>query len=435
MFNSKKIAKQILITAIIISFIFSLTNYTNSSKNIDDLFYVMAIGVDKGTTAKYKISFQLTDIESGATDAATKSDNNSSEENSGNTKSGAGSSQASNYLIYTAETDSLDNCINIINGYVNKNISLSHCKLLLFSEEIARDSVKDIVESMINKVEIRPDCNIVISRIPVDEFQGNDTPTISKVLSKYYDIASNPESGRGYSESVKLSDFYFCLNDSFCEPFATLGITSNAEKNTSTNTAFQPSNLDVQSRSLVSNPPEASVATVGLAVFKKDKLVGELSANQTMALQFITNQFNYCTVNMPSPFHNNETVDLYISSIRDPKINIYIDNGSPFVEIKLYMTAKLLSFNSNDSVSLTKDNLKILENHVANFLKEQVYDYCNTSSKKLNADVASLGKYAVKNFKTIDEWEKYNWLANYKNAIFKIETSVNIKSSHLLTND
>lgn len=433
--HSQKIGKTILFIAIILTFIFSLSHYTNSSESLDDIFYVMAIGIDTGNTAKYKISVQMTNIESGATDAATKSDDESSSESSENGKESSGSSQASNYLIYTAETDSLDNCINIINGYVNKNISLSHCKLVLFSEKIAKNGVRDIIEDLINKVEIRPDCNIVISKIPANEFQNEPEPSVDKILSKYYDVASNPENGRGYSQSVKLSDFYFCLNDSFGEPFATLGITSNPKRNTESNQTFEPSNLNAQSRSLVSHPPEASVSTIGLAVFKKDQLVGTLSASQTMALQLITNQFNYCTVNIPSPFHNGETMDMYISSIKDPKVKVFINQGSPFVEIKLYITAKILSFNTNDQFTLSQENIDILKNHVSTYLKEQVYDYCDESARKLNADVAKIGKYAVKNFLTTDEWEKYNWLDNYQNSTFKVEVNVNIKSSHLLTND
>ena len=433
MLNSQKILKQILLTGIIISFLFSLTNYTNSSENLDSIVYVMAIGMDKGETSKYKISLQLTDMESGATDAATKSDSNSS--GSKNGEDSSGTSQATNYRIYTVETDSLDSSINIVNGYVNKNVSLSHCKLLLLSEDIAKEGIKDIVDSMVNKVEIRPDCTIVVSKIPAEEFQGKDKPKISSVLADYYDIASNPENGRGYSESVKLSDFYSRLNDTFCEPYATLGITSNPKENTIMTNKNQTSNLDVQSRSLISNPPESAVETIGLAVFKKDKLVGTLSSNQTMAFQLITHNFNYCTLNMPSPFHQSETLDVYIATAKNPKIKVNIGNGSPFVEIKLYITAKVLSFNTNSQITLTEENLKIIENHVRQYLQEQVYDYLNETSKNLNTDIAEIGRFAVKNFKTSKEWEQYNWLENYRNATFKVEVSVNIKSEHLLTSD
>ena len=57
MFN--KLFKKFLMIIIIISLIFSFNSYTNSSRNLDDQSYVMAIGIDKGQTSDYKISLQL----------------------------------------------------------------------------------------------------------------------------------------------------------------------------------------------------------------------------------------------------------------------------------------------------------------------------------------------------------------------------------------
>lgn len=431
--NKNNLFKSIFIIAIIISFLFSFDIHSNNNKNIDDMAYIMGIGIDVGSTEKYKISLQLTTMESSATDAVIKTSNDSSG-SSGGGSSSSESDTSSKYMIYTMETDSIDSAINIANAYVNKDINLSHCKILVISEDIAKKGIEDIVNSIINKVEVRPDCNIVISKIPADEFDTNtDKPKISEVLAKYYDVTSNIETGRGYSETVKLSDFYLNLNDSFYQPCATLGITSNPALNRSNKTA--PSNLDIQSRSLVSNPKESAVETIGLAVFNQDKLVGTLSANQTMAYQLVTNNFNYCTLNMPSPFNPDETLDLYLSSLKNPKIKVKIINGSPFVDVNLYTTARILSFNSNNISTLTEEKLYIVKNSAVQYLEEQVYDFFNKTSKELNSDIAGIGKYAAKNFKTIEEWDSYNWLENYKNCTFKVNVNVSIKSGHILTNE
>lgn len=64
--------KKIFIIAIIISFIFTFKNHTSTMQSLDDLAYVMAIGVDVGSTAKYKVSLQLSTIESSASEAVTQ---------------------------------------------------------------------------------------------------------------------------------------------------------------------------------------------------------------------------------------------------------------------------------------------------------------------------------------------------------------------------
>lgn len=76
--------KKIFIIAIIISFIFTFKNHTSTMQSLDDLAYVMAIGVDVGSTAKYKVSLQLSTIESSASESVTQpSGGSSSGESSG----------------------------------------------------------------------------------------------------------------------------------------------------------------------------------------------------------------------------------------------------------------------------------------------------------------------------------------------------------------
>ena len=186
--HKNDIFKKIFVFVIILSLLYSVPKYSRSGQDLDDLAYVMAIGVDVGTSAKYKISLQLSTLESSATEAATKSSDNSSGSSS---SSSSGSDTSSNYIINTVETDSLDSAINISNAYVNKDINLSHCKILVLSEDIAKNGVGDIVNALINKVEVRPDCNIIISKVPAGEFTGTNKPEIGDILSKYYNVTAN----------------------------------------------------------------------------------------------------------------------------------------------------------------------------------------------------------------------------------------------------
>ena len=165
--NKTDIVKKIFIIAIIISLLSAFNEYSNSAQNIDDLSYAVAIGVDVGKTAKYRISLQLTTMESSATESAisesTQDSSGSGSESSSNKSSG---DTSSNYIIQTVETDSIDSALNIANSYINKTINLSHCKILLVTEEISKQGVEPLVNSLINKVETRPDCSIIVSKIP-----------------------------------------------------------------------------------------------------------------------------------------------------------------------------------------------------------------------------------------------------------------------------
>lgn len=430
--NKNDIIKKIFIIAIIASLLSAFGEYSNSAQNIDDLSYAVAIGVDVGETAKYRISLQLTTMESSATESAI-SDSSGSSGNPSSSSENSSSNTSSNYIVQTMETDSIDSALNIANSYINKTINLSHCKILLLSEEIAKKGVEPLVNSLINKVETRPDCSIIVSEIPEDEFSNENKPKIEELISKYYDVASNLETGRGYSETIKLNEFYLTLNDTFYQPYASLGTTYNTTKNT--NDKNISSDLDTQSKTLVTNSEKQSVEVMGLAVFKKDKLIGNLTAHQTLSHQLITNELDFSTLNIPSPFNPNETLDIYISSFKSPKIKVDIQNSSPFVQINLYVAARIVSFNSYDINLLTEEKLNLIQNTVKQHLENQLYDYLNRTAKEYNSDISGLGRYAVKNFRTIEDWRNYNWLENYQNSTFKVNIDISIKTGNLLTQE
>ena len=432
--NKTDIVKKIFIIAIIASLLSGFSEYSNSAQNIDDLSYAVAIGVDVGKTAKYRISLQLTTMESSATESAISESSGSSEGSQSSSNPVSSSSDtASNYIIQTMETDSIDSSLNIANSYINKTINLSHCKILLVSEDIAKQGVEPLVNSLINKVETRPDCSIIVSKIPDNEFDDGKKPKIEELISKYYDVASNLETGRGYSETIKLNEFYLTLNDTFYQPYASLGTTYNTTKNT--NDQNVSSNLDTQSKTLVTNSEKESVEVMGLAVFKKDKLVGSLTANQTLSHQLITNELDFSTINIISPFNPNETLDIYISTFKKPNIKVDISNGSPFVQINLYVAARIVSFNSYEINLLTEEKLNLIQNTVKKHLEDQIYDYLNTTAKEFKSDISGLGRYAVKNFQTIDDWNNYNWLENFQNSAFKVNVDTSIKTGNLLTQE
>lgn len=432
--NKTDIIKKIFIIAIITSLLSAFNEYSNSAQNIDDLSYAVAIGVDVGQTAKYRISLQLTTMESSATESAISDTTGGASGGGSSNSTGSSSDEASsNYIVHTMETDSIDSALNIANSYINKAINLSHCKILLVSEEIARQGVEPIVNSLINKVETRPDCSIIVSKIPDNEFDTDTKPKIEELISKYYDVASNIETGRGYSETVKLNEFYLRLNDTFYQPYASLGTTYNTSKNT--NDQNVSSDLDAQSKTLISTPEKQSVEVMGLAVFKKDKLVGTLTANQTLSHQLITNELDFSTINIPSPFNQNETLDIYISTFKTPKIKVDISNGSPFVKVDLYIAARILSFNSYDINILTEDKLNIIQDSVKGHLENQIYDYLNTTAREYKSDISGIGRFAVRNFQTTNDWNNYNWLENYENSTFKVNVDISIKTGNLLTQE
>ena len=148
----------------------------------------------------------------------------------------------------------------------------------------------------------------------------------------------------------------------------------------------------------------------------------------------LTDELDTSTISIPSPFENNNNIDLSISQDNKPKIKVDISNGSPYVTTDITITAQILSINSGNS-RLTPQLVNELESSARQYLTDQIYNYYYKTSKDFNSDISGVGQYALKNFKTIQEWNDYNWLSNYSSCTFKVNLNLSLESGYILTSE
>ena len=59
--------------------------------------------------------------------------------------------------------------------------------------------------------------------------------------------------------------------------------------------------------------------------------------------------------------------------------------------------------------------------------------YLNKTAKEFKSDIVGFGMYALSNFYTIPEWNKYEWLEKYENSSFSVEVYVDVTSKLFFT--
>lgn len=296
--------------------------------------------------------------------------------------------------------------------------------------------ISDIVFTLINNVQARPDCNVIISRCDAYEFLSESKSEIESITSKYYEIIATSSKYTGYTADITLSDMFDRITDSFGEPSAILGSV------TSLNTSSSPTgptsvDTDTIAGETTSNSGESSNAStnidvVGLAVFKGDVLVGELTAMESLCHLILTNRMEECILSVPSPFDENSIIDLYITYEDKTKNSVELINGSPFISTNVHLNAKVLSA-SKTSNFFEEDNLKLVEEYANSYIQHEIENYLYKVSKEYGADIDLFGRYAVKYFSTWDQWMDYNWLDNFQNAFFKVDAKIEVVSSYLIS--
>lgn len=265
--------RNIFIILLLLTLILAFSS-SYTSLSIDNLAYVIAIAIDSAETPNnIQISFQIAKTSS-------ISSNSSSNNNENN-----------NYIINTVESSSISNCINIMNSYIGKELNFSHCKLLIFSEDIAIAGVSKYIYTLSNNVQFRPSTNVVVSKTTAKYYLENSKPSLENLPSKYYTIFPNSSTYTGYTSNSTIGDFYHALTCDSCEPYCILGGIIDEKINTlETYSSSNPLDSGNIKSNEVSIFGERGSENIGLAVFKEDKLVGELNAIETICFTILKNE-------------------------------------------------------------------------------------------------------------------------------------------------
>lgn len=380
--------KNIFILFIILIFISAFSS-SYSSLNLDKLIYVLALGIDKGDNNQLEVTFQFSNPLS---------------------PDSAGSEKAET-LSNTVTASSISSAINLANSYQERQLNLSHCKVIIFSEELAVEGISEEIYTLINDTQIRPSSNIVISKCSAKSYIKQTKPEVENLISKYYEMFAQSSKYTGHMPDATIGKFFNSLICNTCEPFAILG-------NSSTNSSSVHGSNNIEN--------------IGVAVFKNDVLVGELNSNETIAFLNMRNAVDRFLISVPDPFNHNNYIDIYVTPLKSRKVDIDTSSSTPYINVNCYFSARIYSMAEN-SKYLSDDVLAAISNSCNSYLENIISDYLYKTSKSFKSDINGFGNNATKNFLTTKNFENYNWNENYKNAFFKVNVDTSVKSGMLIT--
>ena len=431
-----KVKKILIILLVIVITAFFLTNFS-SIYTIDDYAYVIAMGLDNSDDSNLILSLQIA-IPAGSSKGSESS-----------------SSQSSSSIVSTVKCKNINGGVNLINDYLGQKLNLSYCKAMVFSEDIAKKGIGNYICTATNDIEIRPSCDIIVSKCSALDYITNSKPLLENLSSKYYEIASSSQKDTGLTRTISLMSFYNRYYDSLCEPYAPLssieesngGDSSSSsggksEGEGSSSSSGGKSTSEGSSSSSGGNSESSSKKDVekdnasekiknqGLAIFKDDKLIGEISREETLCYMLVSGKLKEAVINVPSPFEDADYVSLNISSVHS-KNKVEIKNGTPFITCNISLSARVLS-STKTSNYLSKENSLALEYATNSYLNANITDFLYKTSKELKSDFIGFGRNAVRSFKTMDDWKNYDWLNKYQNSEFNVNVNTTVKSSYLL---
>ena len=284
-----KLLRNTFVFLLIVLFIVAFSS-SYASLSMDNLAYVLAIGIDTSDENTLEVTFQFS-----TTTAASES----------------GSTEKTTPVINSVKASSLSNAFNLMNSYMGKEINMSHCKVIIFSESMAYQGISDEIYTLINDTQIRPSANIIVSKCEAKYYINQTKPELENLVSKYYEILTNSSKYTGYIPDSTIGDFFNSLICPTCQPYAILGGINQSETE---NSSIPDSEKD--SSLMANHTPfegENDTENIGVAVFKDDKLVGELNAIETISFLIIKNDVNRFLISVPDPVKQGNYLDIYLN--------------------------------------------------------------------------------------------------------------------------
>ncbi len=372
--------KILLITAIILTILITFIE-AYDARDVENISYIIAIGIDKSDSKEepLRLSIQIA-----------KPD----------TSEGNGTKITTQ--IETVNCNSFNLGLSMLNLKDINELNLSHCNVILISEELAKDGIEDFINTLANNVQIRPTCNILVTQGKTEDFL-NVASKIDDISAKFYSSFINSSQITSYITPCKLSNFYSSLHDDTKAPVA---LYSFINKNT--------------------------IESIGLSVFKDYKMVGRLSGLDTICYNLLTNEFKEATIEVYNPQQTNIPITVNISHYYNTKIDLTLDNNIPKIKCIINVKANILSGNKSFNYS-SEENLQEIEAEINKFIEKNTLALLYKTSRGYESDIIGFNGYFRKNFLTKDELDKYNWDELYKNSEFEIEAHSYLKSGFLFS--
>lgn len=286
---------------------------------------------------------------------------------------------------------------------IGNRLQLSHARVFIVSKDIAREGIVSAIDLINRDVEVRNDMWIAVSKEDLASEILTKSKSEQEIIS--YDIEAAIKNSAKVGkyigvETFKLTDTLLTEGVSPILPMVKL-----AKKDG--NMGFEVSET---------------------AVFKGDKIVGELTERETMMLQF----FNGKDLEFIFPVDSdgNGTVSLEIlGSKRDIKVNLNEDKivMNTYIDID---TA--ISELADSGINYINEEER---NKLKNRAEEQIKSDCNLLVEKLKkqykSDIIGFGKELKK--KKPQKWKKVsnNWDEIFESLDINISVNIDIKYSGL----
>ena len=361
-----------------------LTSCTRGQQ-VENQAYVLIMGIDKNDSGDVILTVQTPKVTS-----------------AGESESSSAGGGGENYLQFSSEGKSFESALEKLEWIVPRQLNLSHLKLIVFSEELARDNdCRRLIYDVVHTERLFSAARAVVCAGSAKDFISNTKAVMGSRLST--DIISTFDHyvQQGFVPDSNLAELYYATESVYSDPVAVYAIAEGKTEPAAPASALAG---DVHAV-LRDTQSEIKTHYLGSALFSEGVCVGVLEGTQTMYLNLLNGSLDYFRYE-----HENQGLELFPAGSSKVHIDLQANPISIKVEICLNISAQEVV---PDLQGLSEE----LENEILNVIR---------IAQEMSVEPFGFADAAAKNFATLKSWKAYRWQERFAEA----NVSVGVKLKH-----
>lgn len=311
--------------------------------------------------------------------------------------------------VYEGKGNTISSAYKDLNSKNPKIPYIGHLEVVIISEDLAKKGMLEALDFLMRNPESRKEFYIVLSKnVEAGTLLKTLAPLESFPSQNIAEIIKSNKDDQSTIVMQKYSAVITNMIDEGVEPIIN-GIELDGNKEEGQ-----------MQESLEKATPSATIKIDKIGIFKKDKLLGWSTHDETVGINIINNSAGFILL-------ETKCDDKYMTStLKDIKTKpiITFENNIPKIKLKIKADAAILEMQCNRNLEETKI-MKELENEFNEKLKSIIDETIYMAQKKYKSDIFGFGNYIYKN--NLKKWNiiKDKW----NNEIFpeiKIDTEIKI---------
>jgi len=364
-----------------------------SRKELNDLAVVMALGIDLDKEG-YAVSAQVM---------------NPSE--AGNQKGGSTGSLP--VVTYKSVGKTIPDALQRMLGITPRMLYLSHIRVIVFGEAMARHGVSDALDFISRDHQLRTDFFMLVAK-------NSEASKILEIVTPFEHIPADSL----YSSILISHKKWAATGKVTLQQFITELERGGSNPVMSGVQLLGDFHEGESAKNVQSIKPKTLIQHAGIAVFKRDKLVGWLGEPASKTVNYIMDQVDSTVGNVSCP--GGGTAGFVVSKTHSSIEIMLNDEGKPEFTVNLNMEANLTAFES--TIDLDKpSSIAGIEHSLEKKLNTNMTRDIKEVQRKYGSDIFGFGEALHRQYPRL--WKDYreHWDESFKTVKIQVRSKVIIR--------